>query len=138
MRKNEKKSIFSLGPNGPILQIFLVVQYLVGSLKIPSDGSKNLISLDQVKKSCDICFRNKCLRNKFIVFNNHFCGCLTKLCLRAYFLVDDYYSRSIAPFDMWFVKWTLSIMALPVSAMPIWGGGFIGTHHISKRGSLTK
>ena len=54
MRKNEKKSIFSLGPNGPILQIFLVVQYLVGSLKIPSDGSNNLIFLDQVKKHCDV------------------------------------------------------------------------------------
>ena len=53
MRKNEKKSIFSLGPNGPILQIFLVVQYLVGSLKIPSDGSNNLIFLDRVKKSCE-------------------------------------------------------------------------------------
>ena len=52
MRKNEKKSIFSLGPNGPILQIFLVVQYLVGSLKMPSDGSNNLIFLDQVKKHC--------------------------------------------------------------------------------------
>ena len=54
MRKNEKKSIFSLGPNGPILQFFLVVQYLVGSLKIPSDGSNNLIFLDQVKKHCAI------------------------------------------------------------------------------------
>ena len=52
MRKNEKKSIFSLGPNGPILQIFLVVQYLVGSLKIPSDGSNNLIFLDQAKRHC--------------------------------------------------------------------------------------
>ena len=54
MRKNEKKSIFSLGPNGPILQNFLVVQYLVGSLKIPSDGSNNLIFLDQVKRHCVI------------------------------------------------------------------------------------
>ena len=53
MRKNEKKSIFSLGPNGPILQIFLVVQYLVGSLKIPLDGSNNLIFLDQVKGHCE-------------------------------------------------------------------------------------
>ena len=52
MRKNEKKSIFSVGLNGPILQNFLVVQYLVGSLKIPSDGSNNLIFLDQVKKHC--------------------------------------------------------------------------------------
>ena len=52
MRKNEKKLIFSLGPNGPILQIFLVVQYSVGSLKIPSDGSNNLIFLDQVKRHC--------------------------------------------------------------------------------------
>ena len=52
MRKNEKKSIFSFGPNGPILQNFLVVQYLVGSLKIPSDGSNNLIFLDQVKRHC--------------------------------------------------------------------------------------
>ena len=39
---------------------------------------------------------------------------------------------------MWFVKWTLSIMALPVSAMPIWGGGFIGTHHISKSSNCVK
>ena len=53
MRKNEKKSIFSLGPNSPILQIFLVVQYSVGSLKIPSDGSNNSIFRDQVKKHCD-------------------------------------------------------------------------------------
>ena len=53
MRKNEKKSIFSLGPNGPILQIFLVVQYLVGSLKMPSDGSNNLIFLDRVKEHCE-------------------------------------------------------------------------------------
>ena len=51
MRKNEKKSIFSLGPNGPILQIFLVVQYSVGSLRLPSDGS--IIFLDQVKKHCE-------------------------------------------------------------------------------------
>ena len=54
MRKNEKKLIFSLGPDGPILQFFLVVQYSVGSLKIPSDGSNNLIFLDQVKKSCEL------------------------------------------------------------------------------------
>ena len=47
-----KKSIFSLGPNGPILQIFLVVQYLVRSLKMPSDGSNNLIFLDRVKEHC--------------------------------------------------------------------------------------
>ena len=53
--KNEKKSIFSLGPNGPILQIFLVVQYLVGSLKMPSDGSNNLIFLDRVKEHCAQC-----------------------------------------------------------------------------------
>ena len=37
---------YSLGPNGPILQIFLVVQYSLGSLKIPLDGSNNLIFLD--------------------------------------------------------------------------------------------
>ena len=48
----EKKSIFSLGPNGPILQIFMVDQYLVWSLKMRSDGSNNLIFLDQVKKHC--------------------------------------------------------------------------------------
>ena len=49
MRKNEK-SILSLGPNGPILQNFLV-----GSLKMPSDGSNNLIFLDQVKRHCVVC-----------------------------------------------------------------------------------
>ena len=56
MGKKGKKAIFSLGPNGPILQIFLVVQYLVGSLKIPLDGSNNLIFLDQVKKHCEHSF----------------------------------------------------------------------------------
>ena len=57
MRNNEKKSIFSLGPYGLILQIFLVVQYLVGYLKISSDGSNNLIFLDQVKRHC-VCLYN--------------------------------------------------------------------------------
>ena len=30
----------------------MVVQHLVGSLKMPSDGSNNLIFLDQVKRHC--------------------------------------------------------------------------------------
>ena len=63
MRKNEKKSIFSLGPNGPILQIFLVGQYLVGSLKMPSDGSNNLIFLDRIKEHCEEAHTNT-LRGK--------------------------------------------------------------------------
>ena len=47
----QKKSIFSLSPNGLILPIFLVVQYLVGSLKIPADGSNNLIFLTGLRRA---------------------------------------------------------------------------------------
>ena len=34
--------------------LVLVVQYLVGSLKIPLNGSNNLIFLDQVKRHCGL------------------------------------------------------------------------------------
>ena len=54
------KNYFSLGPNGRILKIFLVVQFLGYYLKIFLDCSNNLFLLDQVKRRCELIFSGRC------------------------------------------------------------------------------
>ena len=111
MRKNEKKSIFSLGPNGPILQIFLVVQYLVGSLKISSDGSNNLIFLDQVKRHCD-------LKTKRSIADEAYLWRSPVLCNIA--INVKWFIWTSSPVIFWWVKKSLACLILAPTNVLTW------------------
>ena len=111
MRNNEKKSIFSLGPYGLILQIFLVVQYLVGSLKIPSNGSNNLIFLDQVKRHCD-------LKTKRSIADEAYLWRSPVLCNIA--INVKWFIWTSSPVIFWWVKKSLACLILAPTNVLTW------------------